>query len=339
MTFFRSGAMLLALSVGSLAMPNGTGNTVMFAPFLEAPIAKIPTSFLSFNFDWNLNKSKGDAWTDASIGWTLDLSDKRLETLASALAPANLRVGGSNADVAEYSIGFPKGGRNCSAFARAMHVCLEPAKWDEIIAFCQRTGLRLAFDLNIMLGRDAAGRGAWDSTNARALLTYTARKYPAWATRANLGFELGNEKEFVLTAVQTADAFIELRKVVDDVFGALDAKERPLVIGPSMNVRTDWLTNFLDALGSAQVLDVISYHMYPGYGRSLDLPRLIPTPAWLDFPHSVASQVKSAVAMSSRGVDLLNGEVELWIDETAAAWASGTCVCVCVCCSQRRVDP
>jgi hypothetical protein len=107
------------------------------------------------------------------------------------------------------------------------------------------------------------------------------------------------------------------------VLPALAAKERPLVIGPSMNVRTDWLTNFLDALGSTKILDVISYHMYPGYGRSLDLPHLIPTPAWLDFPHSVASQVKSAVAMSSRGVDLLNGGLELWIDETAAAWASG----------------
>ena len=113
--------------------------------------------------------------------------------------------------------------------------------------------------------------------------------------------------------------------IIISVLPALAAKERPLVIGPSMNVRTDWLTNFLDALGSTKILDVISYHMYPGYGRSLDLPHLIPTPAWLDFPHSVASQVKSAVAMSSRGVDLLNGGLELWIDETAAAWASGKC--------------
>lgn len=246
MTATRTTMLLLAFKgVVSLTMPNGTGNTVMFAPFLAAPIAKIPTSFLSFNFDWNLNRSSGDAWTNASMGWTLDLSDKRLETLASALAPANLRVGGSNADVAEYAIGFPHGGRNCSSHAREMHVCLEPARWDEIIAFCQRTGLRLAFDLNIMLGRDAAGAGAWDSTNARALLSYTAHKYPAWATRSNLGFELGNEKgassmhslslsshsasslpplpplekEFVLTAVQTAEAFIELRNIVDDVFG------------------------------------------------------------------------------------------------------------------------
>ena len=43
--------------------PNGTGRQVTFAPFLEWATATIPESFLSFNFDWNLNRSAVDAWT------------------------------------------------------------------------------------------------------------------------------------------------------------------------------------------------------------------------------------------------------------------------------------
>ena len=56
---------------------------------------------------------------------------------------------------------------------------------------------------------------------------------------------------------------------------------RPILTGPSMNVRADYLQDFLAALeahpGRAahqQVLQAVSYHMYPGYGRSSDLPRL-----------------------------------------------------------------
>ena len=66
----------------SVGMPNGTGNVVMFAPFLLVATAEIPETFLSFNFDWNLNATPGDAWTNASYGWTLDLQDPRLQSLA-----------------------------------------------------------------------------------------------------------------------------------------------------------------------------------------------------------------------------------------------------------------
>lgn len=318
----------------TFAFPNGTGNTVMFAPFLEAPISTIPSTFLSFNFDWNTNKTENDAWTNASFGWTLDLNNPHLEILASALAPANLRVGGSAADVAEYSHGFPNGGRNCSDYALANHFCLTPKRWDELVSFCQRTGLRLVFDLNIMLGRGDDGQNDWDSSNARALLQYTVEHHQEWATRENLAFELGNEKEFALSSLQAATSFLELRNMLDTTFAALSKNQRPMLVGPSMNIRTDWLTNFLNHLQSiakaegaasdSPTLDVIAYHMYPGYGRSVNLPSLIMRPAWLDFTHSVADQVRAAVLTSNSGVDLLSGTTELWIDETAAAWASGT---------------
>ena len=59
--------------------------------------------------------------------------------------------------------------------------------------------------------------------------------------------------------------------------------------------------------------------MYPGYGRSVDLPQLIPQAGWLDFTHQVATATQRAVMATHAG-----RAAELWIGETAAAWASGT---------------
>jgi heparanase 1 len=309
-----------------VAFPNGTGNTVMFAPFLSAPISIVPATYLSFNFDWNLNQSSNDAWTNASIGWTLDLQNPKLIQLARSLSPANLRIGGSSADVAEYEFG----GHVCSQDAIKKHVCLTKSRWNEIIHFVQKTNLRLIFDLNIMFGRDdssssSSSNNEWDDTNAQALLKYTQKTYPNWSKRTNLGFELGNEKEFILSPLETANSFIQLRSLVNTIFDT----DRPIIVGPSMNVRTDWLTNFLTIINKEKhaVIDVISYHMYPGYGRSNNLPSLIMRPSWLDFSHTVADQVLSSIRMSSTTTTTTSSTsttAEVWIDETAAAWASGT---------------
>ena len=68
------GTLLVAVVVGSVRMPNGTGNVVTFGPFTMQRTATIPDTFVSFNFDWNKNVSAVDAWTNASFGWTLDLT-------------------------------------------------------------------------------------------------------------------------------------------------------------------------------------------------------------------------------------------------------------------------
>jgi hypothetical protein len=292
--------------------PNGTGNTVMFAPFLLRNATIVPETFLSFNFDWNLNRSEGDAWTNASFGWTLDLQNARMIALAKGLAPANLRVGGSNADVAEYNEEFP-GGKICSDEAVKQKVCLAPVRWDELIGFANKAGLRLVFDLNLMIGRGDDRKGQWDSTNAKALLTYTAKKYPNFKH----GFELGNEKEFAVGAADTARCYIKLRGMINSLWP--DKSGRPILVGPELNPRPDWLRLFLDTIGEAGVLDAVAYHMYVGYGRSLNLPSLMLEPAWLDFSHTVAAQSRAAQLSSPAGRD-----AELWIGETAAAWASGT---------------
>ena len=97
-----------------------------------------------------------------------------------------------------------------------------------------------------------------------------------------------------------------------------DASRRPRVIGPDLNPRPDWLHQML-ALLKPHDLDAITYHMYPGFGRSLDLPSLIPQAGWLDFTHQIMAATQRAVQSTAAG-----RATELWIGETAAAWASGT---------------
>ena len=297
---------LLALAVAYF--PNGTAGEVVFGPFLLAPAATVPETFLSFNLDWNLNASAVDAWTNASVA-TIDLHDPRLRSLTAALAPANLRVGGSNADLAVYDASF-RGGEDCPPEAVEKKVCLSAARWDAIVDFAEATGLRLVFCLNMMAGRGADGRGEWDGANARALLEHTARRHP----RFKHGFQLGNEKEYVIEPGSAARAFVSLRAMVDALWPAGD---RPLVVGPDMNPRPDWLALFLRELPE-DTLDAVSYHLYPGYGRSLDLPTKMLLPGWLGFGGEVMAAVKGVHDRSR------SRSAQLWITETAAAWASGT---------------
>jgi heparanase 1 len=187
-------------------------------------MSTIPNTFLSFNFDWNLNKTKVDAWSNASFGFTLDLQNPDLIALAKGLSPANLRVGGSSADVAVYNEEF-SGGLKCSQDILDRHLCLTPKRWDELISFAEKTGLRLVFDLNLMIGRDQPG-GQWDSTNARALLNYTAVKYPTFKH----GFELGNEKEFVVGPQDAARCYLKLRAMINELWPA--PTTRPILVRP-----------------------------------------------------------------------------------------------------------
>lgn len=135
------------------------------------------------------------------------------------------------------------------------HTCLTPDRWDEIIEFAEATNLRIVFGLNLMFGRESGN--TWDSSNAHALLSYTAQKHPSFSH----GFGLGNEKEFVVTAQDTASCYNILRKIVDSLWPV--SAHRPIIIGPDLNPRPDWLSVFLANLDDPDTVDGVSYHSMP----------------------------------------------------------------------------
>ena len=285
--------------------------------FTLAPAAVVPSRFVSFTFDWNINVTEHDAWSNASVGWTLDLDNPRLKALARAMAPANLRVGGSPADEAVYLVS--KNNQNlCSSMKAAKHVCLNMNRWEQLVKFCQDTGVRLIFTLNIMFGRDAdTSQSKWEPSNIRQFLEYTAQRWPSFP----FGFEIGNEKEMYLDPVDVADCYRQVRSMINKFWPT--SLGRPILVGPAMNVRPDWLRLFLSAVDYE--LDAVTYHLYPGYGPSLNLTHLFLSPAWLDWTHTIVRQTQRAVLHAPK-----HGNIpELWVGESAAAWASGASDGIC----------
>ena len=139
------------------------------------------------------------------------------------------------------------------------------------------------------------------------LLQYTASKNLTVA-----GFEVGNEKEHALSPSDYASCMLKMRKAIDKLWP--DPLKRPLLIGPDENPRADWLHEMLNAGGN--VADVITYHLYAGYGLDPSLSKELVDPGFLDFTRVIAGDVVDVVRSAAPNA-------QLWVGETAAAWHSG----------------
>lgn len=117
----------------------------------------------------------------------------------------------------------------------------------------------------------------------------------------------------MVSAKDTAECYNILRNYIDELWP--HKEDRPLIIGPDLNTRPDWLSQFLAALNSPTTVDGVSYHMYVGYGRSLDLPKLMLEPGWLDFSHHYIAAHHRSLHNSKA-----DKSTQIWITETAAAW-------------------
>ena len=122
----------------------------------------------------------GGGWRNASVT-ALNLQSSRLQTLAKALAPATLRLGGSLDKDVQYWL--PTAGAGASALAHALsrapgggggerdmppppaacaagsstpNMCLNASRWDEINQFCAETGLQLAMGLSLNMSQNEA---------------------------------------------------------------------------------------------------------------------------------------------------------------------------------------
>ena len=224
-------------------------------------------------------------------------------------------------------------GHQCSAAALAKHTCLTAARWKELLDFASRAGLRVVFGLDLMHGSwdsnsnsnsNSNPRWRWDPSNAKSLLKATAALMAETPQPHGIAFGLGNEKEFTVSAADTAAAYGQLRATIDEIWptttsSSSSSSNRPHIVGPDINTRPDWLSQFLAALPAADTVDGVSLHLYPGYGRSVDLPDLLLNGRWLDFSHSYLDMHLRSLRRSKAAP-----ATEMWVSETAAAWASGT---------------
>ena len=311
----RSGARSSPLSalllpiVAAAAPPQPTTHIDWTAEPSE-PAALTSSRLVSFNYDWH-PPNEGPTWGQNASIVTIDLQNPRLRALSAAMSPAYLRIGGSEGDVAVYDLGGA-----CSRLgATSADFCLTMARWEEILTYANDTGLTVVFGLNVMYGRNCTAPPApavptctaWDPSNAMALLEHTAQLGLPIG-----GFEVGNEKEHTLAPVDYAGCMKTVRAAIDRLWPQADG--RPLLIGPDENPRADWLHAMLDAGGN--VADVITYHLYAGYGLDPSLSKELVNPGFLDFTRIIGGDVARVVTEAAP-------HAQLWVGETAAAWHSG----------------
>jgi heparanase 1 len=284
--------------------------------------AKTTRKLVSFNFDWH-PPDEGPTWGQNASIVSLDLQNPRLKKLTAAMSPAYLRIGGSEADDAVFDFDNAcKNTRGGSGIPDPAY-CMTTSRWDEVLGFAKETGVDVAFTVNVMYGRNCTVRckkqpcaggntgygtcSPWDPSNALALLKYTAQKGLHIG-----GFEVGNEKEHVLTPADYASCMQIMRKAIDSLWP--DATSRPLLIGPDENPRADWLHEML--VQGGDVADVVTYHLYAGYGLDPSLSKELVDPGFLDFTRLIGGNIQRVVQAAAP-------HAQLWVGETAAAWHSG----------------
>ena len=299
--------------------------------------ARLDPRFLSVAID--TSQLVGGRWWSASgrvevgrgsqRGAPFDLSRPGLLPLARALAPAYLRVGGTEADHVFYALDGEHGaGPEARALPPGYELALDGKTWDALNTFTSAAGLDLFFTLNAGPGPRARGE-AWRTDNAEALLRH-ARD----AGQHVSVFELGNEVNgywFIhglrnrVDGAQYAADMRALHTLVDRYFpDARVAGPGSLVwpiVGEPLSSVFGILGDYLEAADDDAV-DIITWHYYPQQSRRCPvatrraaLERLL-EPSYLDEVDRWAHHVSSLRERYAPGA-------EVWLGETGNAQCGG----------------
>ena len=125
------------------------------------------------------------------------LSDPTLRSLARQSLPGYLRFGGGGNDLLSYALdmGDPASAGNKCPRGPA-RLCMNRSQFDNLYGFAEAAGAKLVFGLAMPRSN---GGGIWNSTEARALMSYAIG-----SCKRLFAFELGNEQCGVFTAAETA---------------------------------------------------------------------------------------------------------------------------------------
>ena len=145
-----------------LDKPKQEGDVIMVN--LTDLVFEVSDQFLSVTID--AGNIKGN-WN------TIDFTATRIINMAKALAPAMLRVGGTDGDFLLFE-----------ETTKENEFTMNASQWDAVNVFVEAVGWDFIFGLNVLLRVN----GSWNSTNAEELLTYTTSK------GYKVNWELGNGK-------------------------------------------------------------------------------------------------------------------------------------------------
>ncbi|XP_067659035.1 heparanase-like [Haliotis asinina] len=240
-----------------------------------------------------------------SANWYgLDLTSPKVQTLAKAMSPSYLRIGGTTGDYLTFDpTGHGGTGAN-STYTGAI--------WDNLNEFVKTVGWDLVFGLNVLKQKN----GQWDPANAIELLNYTKSKnynIPA--------FELGNEPAWfpppfnITIRPQLGGDFAHLRAILKSTPGF----ESTLVIGPDVTAitgpRAIVLKTFCEGEGSKAV-DRITFHHYYEFQGDAKVGTCI-DPQVMD--HLIPS-IDAVLNVTNPNAP----DTPVWLGETSSFYGGGT---------------
>ncbi|XP_043216716.1 heparanase-like [Amphibalanus amphitrite] len=302
-------AAALLATVSSVSSRAGSAAKVTLGPKL---VNTVEREFLSFALDDGLAKKN---WS------RLDLGSERLRTLAGALRPAVLRVGGTNADclIFRHPVEEFRDVSRCSPFQKKKTTPFEftESSWSALREFVSALRLPLLFDLNSLL-RDASGQ--WIDTNAREVISTLQAEL-----NVSLLWQLGNEPNsyrhkfnYTVDPETLGTDFVRLRSLLGpsgrlvgpDVTRPALSRPAGLEERPFHLPAQKFLRRFLETGRGA--VDAVTFHQYYFNGRTA-------TPA--DFTNTTHMDLLSRQIGAARRA--AGPSAPLWITESASAWGGG----------------
>jgi len=212
----------------------------------------VPSTFLSFTIDAG-QLFEGVFWNYSSA---INFDDEVLLNLTSALAPAVLRVSGTDADRLFYNMSINETNTRATP-PPGFTYTLTKGRVSELFQFAQKANVEIAFGLNAGPGpRKGSSSNEWSADNAAELVRFSQENFSEVVTT----WELGNEPNlylanfrFVLTDRQLVSDLKTLRDMLKEhhpsarvvgpdlaVMHFLDLYSNP---NPNTNTNTNTNTN------------------------------------------------------------------------------------------------
>jgi heparanase 1 len=290
-----------------------------------SPIARVSERFLSVAVD--ASQVLGGHWwspdgrVEVGVGQTVvapfDFSRPRLRRMARELAPALLRIGGTEADKVFYDLSEHPAASSPPPY----ELTLTRDLWQGIVDFAVASGFEVMFTLNAGPGpRDASG--AWTPDNARNLLAHAAGRGDPVTV-----WELGNEVNgyplihgISVSGGELARDFATLRAVADELAPSALLAAPSSAYWPAVGEMGAVTADFLAAAGPD--VDIVTWHYYPTQSRRCPVasvpagPWTLLDPAALDEAGRWAAQVEGLAATHARNA-------RVWLGETGNAQCGG----------------
>jgi heparanase len=312
----------VVLAAVALAGCGGPAADVTLHVATDRPVAIVDDRFLSVAVD-SAQLVGGEWWDDAGAVDGMqpvppfDFGRARLRTLAAALAPFYLRVGGTDADRTVYALG-PTPAAPPVAPDRWT---LTAEEWNGAVDFARALDAPIVFTLNAGPAHRGSD-GGFIADGARTLLAAaasTGAPVAAW----ELGNEINGYPVTFLTTVSASTYVADLataRTLVDGTTPGAKLAGPASAYWPIIGELGGLLPPVVEQGGGA--LDLVTWHYYPQQGRrcsatvrKASLTTLL-DPDALDEVDRWSAEVESAAAAGAP-------HASLWLGETGNAQCGG----------------